>query len=536
MELVYRVLWQDDQNDLISSVQDTFATWSGEGDYEFVEVEDKGLQVKEIRKTGLEGSRISVRVINDLTNQYVWLDAESETPESGLASLEAIKNLTRLLIGTSERCNGRPRRGNSEFYLLLPPPTDANIFHFVNLIFNSERPVAIICVAHDPLRERGKTISMAHALAEDYAGVTKVLYLGPGELAKFQNLVGRSLSLEPGEVRIYPPSEVEFRTVLAAPPIPASDIRKLSYDSVHRRVLRTIQPYMLALSLPESCGKALRLLRGFSDPKDLRRLQRKNTDFEDLLEENQNLRRSVRDLSGELEHAIEEIENLQDVIRVKDIQRREAEEWWMERTDALEASQAEEEQKRLDEEQKRLDMERRAISFAMNEDVQNFRDEETQSIDSIADALERGRELLDLVAIPKDVSLRLEDMDNNQRSKTWGRDIWKAFLAFEAYARTRYSGNFYQWCSSGSDFSWYAQGTALKESDNVRTDERLYQQRVLPVAHEVSESGKIFMEAHLKFRGNMAPRLYFYDDTKGMTGKVHVGGIDPHSRWENTTT
>ncbi|MEE2682919.1 MAG: hypothetical protein VYD77_03195 [Actinomycetota bacterium] len=529
MELVYRVLWQDDQNDLISSVQDTFVTWSGEGDYEFVQVEDKGLEVKEIRKTGLEGSRISVRVINYLANQYVWLDAESETHETGLASLEAIKNLTRLLIGTSERCNGRPRRGISEFHLLLPKPTDENIFHFVNQIFSSERPVAIICVAHDPLREKGKTISMAHALAEDYAGVTQVLYLGPGELAKFQNLVGSSLSLEPGEVRIYPPSEVEFRTVLAAPPIPASDIRKSSYDSIHRRVLRTIQPYMLALSLPENCEEALRLLRGFSDPKDLRRLQRKNTDFEDLLEENQKLRRSFRDVSADLEHAIEEIEGLQDLIRVKDIQRREAEEWWIERTDALEASQAEAEQKRLD-------MERRAISFAMHENVQNFRDEETQSIDSVAEALERGRELLDLVAIPKDVSLRLEDMDNNQRSKTWGRDIWKAFLAFEAYARTRYSGNFYQWCSSGSDFSWYAQGTALKESDNVRTDERLYQQRVLPVSHEVSQSGKIFMEAHLKFRGNMAPRLYFYDDTKGMTGKIHVGGIDPHSRWENTTT
>ena len=76
----------------------------------------------------------------------------------------------------------------------------------------------------------------------------------------------------------------------------------------------------------------------------------------------------------------------------------------------------------------------------------------------------------------------------------------------------------------------------MKESDNVRNHERLYKQRVLPVSPEVDNSGRVFMEAHLKFSGRLAPRMYFYDDTKGVTGKIHIGGIDPHSRWENTTT
>ena len=111
----------------------------------------------------------------------------------------------------------------------------------------------------------------------------------------------------------------------------------------------------------------------------------------------------------------------------------------------------------------------------------------------------------------------------------------ETFASARSVCRAGFSGNFYQWCSSGNDFSWL-QSTAVKESDTVRDDECLYAQRVLPVSTDVEPTGKIFMESHLKFRGSMAPRLYFFDDTKGKTRKVHVGGIDPHSRWENTTT
>ncbi|GIR34886.1 MAG: hypothetical protein CM15mP49_02710 [Actinomycetota bacterium] len=87
---------------------------------------------------------------------------------------------------------------------------------------------------------------MARAIAEGYAGVSQVLFLDQGGLARFQNLVGSNYSLEPGELRIFPPADPEFRTVLAAPPIPASDMRKAKYELINRRVLRTIQPYILA--------------------------------------------------------------------------------------------------------------------------------------------------------------------------------------------------------------------------------------------------------------------------------------------------
>ena len=136
--------------------------------------------------------------------------------------------------------------------------------------------------------------------------------------------------------------------------------------------------------------------------------------------ENQKLRYNFRDVSADLEHAIEEIENLQEQLAKKDIQRREAEEWWIQRADALEASQAESEKKRLE-------MEKRAISFALNESIQNFRDEETESITSVSEALTKGKQLLDHVEIAEKVSTRLDDLDNNQRAKTWGEIFGKLF-------------------------------------------------------------------------------------------------------------
>lgn len=71
---------------------------------------------------------------------------------------------------------------------------------------------------------------------------------------------------------------------------------------------------------------------------------------------------------------------------------------------------------------------------------------------------------------------------------------------------------------------------AMVESDSVRNDRKFRQQRMLPVPLEVDASGKVFMEAHIKIdnKGRIAPRIHFYDDTAGVTGKVIVGYVGPH--------
>lgn len=47
------------------------------------------------------------------------------------------------------------------------------------------------------------------------------------------------------------------------------------------------------------------------------------------------------------------------------------------------------------------------------------------------------------------------------------------------------------------------------------------------------------MLAHLKISeggGNLAPRVYFHDDTSGSTGKVHIGLVGPHYLVPNKST
>ena len=127
-------------------------------------------------------------------------------------------------------------------------------------------------------------------------------------------------------------------------------------------------------------------------------------------------------------------------------------------------------------------------------------------------------------------------MDQSHRKQSWGRSIFQAFLALSAYAEEGGFLNFYEWHKEGKPFAIPVRDVAMRESDNVRQRPYLYNQRVLPISAEIEDSGKVFMESHIKFHGPLAPRMYFYDDTGGATRRVHIGGIDPHNRWENTTT
>ncbi len=77
----------------------------------------------------------------------------------------------------------------------------------------------------------------------------------------------------------------------------------------------------------------------------------------------------------------------------------------------------------------------------------------------------------------------------------------------------------------------------MTESDTVKKNIGLSGRRVLPVSTEVDATGQILMLAHLKVAeggGNLAPRIYFYDDTAGSTKKVHVGFVGPHYLMPNT--
>ena len=141
------------------------------------------------------------------------------------------------------------------------------------------------------------------------------------------------------------------------------------------------------------------------------------------------------------------------------------------------------------------------------------------------------------LGIPDSGPQELDDIDTAPNSFAWGNSCWRGLRALAAYAEDRANGwdggGFWEWCAGGPPLGWPATSKKLSmtESQSVQTSEKLRRARVFPVDSAVDSSGRVQMLAHLKIAeggGNLAPRVYFHDDTSGVTGKVHIGLVGPH--------
>ena len=156
---------------------------------------------------------------------------------------------------------------------------------------------------------------------------------------------------------------------------------------------------------------------------------------------------------------------------------------------------------------------------------------------TIAGVIEMARDRCERVIMP-DASLReIDTLDADEKAADWARELWKALRALNAYAEESefFQGGFWEWCEhSNSEHNlWPAtpKKLAMKESDTVKNDSRLWRMRRFLVDSKVSPNGYQHMEAHLKIAeggGQHIPRLYFHDDAKGRTGQIHVGFVGPH--------
>ncbi|RMH73159.1 MAG: hypothetical protein D6683_13495, partial [Actinomyces sp.] len=163
-------------------------------------------------------------------------------------------------------------------------------------------------------------------------------------------------------------------------------------------------------------------------------------------------------------------------------------------------------------------------------------------VESVSEAVELARRHLGHVVVPEEACRDLDTLDAALESRQWANGIWRGLRALDAYARDAagFAGGFWEWCEHGGAVDTWPATTkklAMRESETVMSKERLRRCRELPVDRRVDPSGQILMEAHLKIAeggGDLAPRIYFYDDTKGPTGKVHVGFVGPHHHLPNT--
>lgn len=149
------------------------------------------------------------------------------------------------------------------------------------------------------------------------------------------------------------------------------------------------------------------------------------------------------------------------------------------------------------------------------------------------------------LTLPDSAPRELADIDTAPNAYAWGNTTWRGLRAFAAYAEDRANGwdkgGFWEWCAEGPLLGWPAttKKLSMSESETVQNSDKLRRTRVFKVDTGVDPSGEITMLAHLKISeggGNLAPRVYFHDDTSGSTGKVHVGLVGPHYLVPNKST
>lgn len=143
------------------------------------------------------------------------------------------------------------------------------------------------------------------------------------------------------------------------------------------------------------------------------------------------------------------------------------------------------------------------------------------------------RRYMPQLVFPDAVLQRAEQLDSNSQRDGWLRSAWRGLGALQEYAATEHdcAGSFWKWCTeSGSEHVWLPDRLAMRETDETMA--RHGEKRIFPVDERVDPSGRIEMQAHLKvdaIGGPDIPRIYFHDDTEGVTGQVHIGFVGPHS-------
>ena len=161
---------------------------------------------------------------------------------------------------------------------------------------------------------------------------------------------------------------------------------------------------------------------------------------------------------------------------------------------------------------------------------------------TISGVIQVAREECEQIVIPDAALREIEDLEADEKSDDWARELWKALRALDAYANEAefFNGGFWEWCEhTNNPYAWPATSKklAMSESDTVMQHGRLRRARRFLISTEVEPTGYKHMEAHIKIAeggGQHIPRVYFHDDSKGRTNKVHIGFIGPHRLVPNT--
>ncbi len=559
--VVYRAMWNDDRPGLHELAARSFRNWAtwihpqlDGGDFGTAELhapdgvgesdsstgpagaETNAVRVNLRRETAAHGgvsetlleleqdapagrSVVVLRVLTNGSEGWVWVDVEMPTDPTAASNASGVHELVCALIDDAESGGGRPRLGTERVGTrpIAVEPTRQQVVPLAERLASSTREFPYVVIAHDYLDGPGPTMARARTTARRLAGLARVYVLPAQTINPFQVVMGADLDVQPGEARLYLPGEHEphrHRTL-------AAEVVRSDMDETGRWFGRLLQSTLVAKEPPDLHRRSRQLLGERREPLE------PSTDT-DAAER-------VDALETEVEAVWNALYQTRSERSATRAERDEIAQQNLDMQEELELAQlrAEELQEALiDKEHKMVEVLVRAGEAGVAVDI-DASGRKYPQVTSVRQALELARANLLKVEIPPEAEARVVELDNAIEARSWARSVFDGLLALEAYAHSGAGfGDFREWCKSGKHpRAWYANSKklAMRESEEVMRRSELSRLRDMPVSSRVRNSGRITMEAHLKLsNGSLAPRLYFYDDSGGRTGKVHVGYIGPH--------
>jgi hypothetical protein len=530
MTLLYRAIWQDDRERLGADAEQVFKAWVRDEELDLV-VPDEGsveapgpvgaaeVIVRRAYAPGIEAVQFELSVdrhdgterwttrltaiSGPVGDRWLWVDLErSAGAGSTRPPLAAPRLVGDLLASGLDARVDQVRIRASWIGVAAGGLTPVGL---VGLIRNQRRSLPLVVFAEGP-DGFTPTVRRAQGVAEQVAAAVQVVVVPASELDEFNAVIGDGLAVGPGAVRVF---------------LPNAGPGGLRPDR-HR-----------ALTAEQSSGDQLRTAHLLSSILSPTITARRPPPIYDRVRRELRLGRSRSDAEllafaeSEIERLARERDELKDELRMVE-------------SDLLE-TQVDLEESTVDASHLQNQLQAVRIRVAGRTKDAAVLDLALEAR-SMSEALALGRSLLSHVAIPAGVERDIEELDRHLNSVSWGELTWRGLRALHCYAEGGFDGNFKAWCQNGGHaFAWTANDKklALRESETVETNRKLAAQRRFPVDPAVDESGSVVMWSHLKIAeggGPMAPRVYFFDDTRGSTAKVHIGFVGPHRYTENTRT
>lgn len=438
-------------------------------------------------------------------DSWLWLDLSRSAENAWDRPWTPVApRLLTQMLGTFSCFRGSSRL--KEGFDTLSPEQAAGL---IEEVMSPSREVPLVVVSptrHELEGDLSRTRERAKQLSRRLAGITPVYMLGPGAVSGFSkamlDAVGGGMDVHSGAIRVYLPgvgSERDWPGRHRLTPIDHFFRRRNPETAIAEFVARPVQQAASHQSPPEPWDR-------FRDMPQFSGGEASDEIWDEYEEVNKNL-------SAEIESLTEKNAELELEVMAF---REESDEMLGEREDLI----------------RRLRFYELQVRESGGDVVPPEDPAGVPSVKTCCEAVDFASSNLPNLAIGEKVQSGAEDLDEHSEP-SWAKKSLRAMVALDEYVEAKksgFEGNFLTFCSSGDLAAISTQSIALKESETTEQNTKYRQVRTFPVPSEVDGEGRMYMESHIKIEkgGSPAPRIHFYDDSQGETGKIHVGWLGPH--------